>query len=94
MHLEKFRVRGVNAQELERQTMQWQPGTRITLTPEQAESHTQMPGYLLLHGIVVSLGTASGEASTQQQRPAVIEIEKTGRWFVSAHVVVWQPPDS
>jgi ribonuclease G len=90
MHPEKFRVRAGSCEAFDAETSQWQPGTRITLSRDQAASHDVVPGFLLVNEVVISLGNAE-EASTQQQRrPAVIEVVEIGRWFVSARVMVWQ----
>lgn len=92
-HPESFRVRGGNAREFDAETKQLQPGTRVTLTHNQAASHNQVPGYILIDEILVSLSTAGPEAATQQQQqPAVIDVVTTGRWLVAAQVVVWQSP--
>jgi ribonuclease G len=90
MHPEKFRVRSASRDELAAITSEWQAGTRLTLTREQAASIELVPGHVLVHEVLVLL-SASDDASTQQQRrPAVIEVVEKNRWFTTARVLVWK----
>jgi ribonuclease G len=95
MHPAKFKVRSGTSEDLNQELIQWQPGARVILTPDQAASYHVIPGHVLINDFVVSLGVEVDEASGQQrQRPAVIEIVESSRWLVTARVVVWKSEES